>query len=157
MPTASLLFVPNKLTPFRNALSLEILFQPVLNLPQQFPSSVSWGPVKSGREGLRLEDADKDASFHARFSISESWPYSAGAILSPKVAGGYKVPKHFSLEVLSPLSLCVPSSSCTHQCSLLWITISKDIPASRSQTLWWPGACHLHLGTPHDAGTVSCI
>ena len=104
MPTVSLLFVPNKLTPFQNALGLEILFQPVPKLPQQFPSSVSWGPVKSGREELRIEDADKDACFHTRFSTSESWPHSAGVILSPKVARGCKVPKRFSLEfsVLCP-------------------------------------------------------
>ena len=38
VPTLSLLFVLNKLTPFCNTLCLEILFQTVLRLPQQlFP------------------------------------------------------------------------------------------------------------------------
>ena len=35
VPTLSLLFVLNKLTPFCNALFLEILFQPVLRQAQQ--------------------------------------------------------------------------------------------------------------------------
>ena len=35
VPTLSLLFVLNKLTPFCNTLCLEILFQPLLGLPQQ--------------------------------------------------------------------------------------------------------------------------
>ena len=36
VPTLSLLFVLIKLTPSRNALCLEILFQPSLGLPQHF-------------------------------------------------------------------------------------------------------------------------
>ena len=40
VPTLSLLFVLNKLTPFCNTLCLEILFQPVLRMPQHlFPCS----------------------------------------------------------------------------------------------------------------------
>ena len=37
VPTLSLLFVLNRLTPFCNTLCLEILFQPALGLPQQPP------------------------------------------------------------------------------------------------------------------------
>ena len=35
VPTLSVLFVLNKLTPFCNTLCLEILFHPALGLPQQ--------------------------------------------------------------------------------------------------------------------------
>ena len=51
-PTASLLFVLNKLTPFWNTLSLEIRFQPALGLPQQNSqqSSAIVGPSDTSLE-----------------------------------------------------------------------------------------------------------
>ena len=103
------------------------------------------------------EGADRDASSQARLSISKSCPHSAGSVLSSNVAGGYRVPKRLSLDVVSHLSFCAPSSLCTYQSALHWVTISKDIPPSRLQTPWGQSACRLHLGTPYDSGAVSCL
>lgn len=122
VPTVSLLFVPNKLTPFRNAPesgnSLPTGTQPASTI-----SFISFlGPVKSGKEELRVRRCRQGCFFSRQVLHFRADP-SAGAILSPKVAGGSLNTFLLKFSVLCPSVF--PQVHALTRCALRWIPFPR--------------------------------
>ena len=81
VPTLSLLFVFNKLTAFWNALCLEILFQPMLGLPQQKPTQYCKAIILQLRINFFFFFKKKKKTLNSQ-SLRSVWCWESGVWMS---------------------------------------------------------------------------